>query len=256
MSSKTQAIETSIQLALDAADAATDVTHEFNRIKNDFSRLGARMEQVQRMASFVLAGALVGLVLAMGMGGLIYFRSLTELRTMTATSVENLVLLTDTMDRLEQVLEPGESLTALVEDLAARNEGLAEMLARIEAQVAEATTELAANAAQDSPAAALDPQMVSALYRHIDDGLARQLGEIGTLIADLQLATSKMLAPLGGGVQIEEMLNSLLRQQAELTARLAPAAAGAGRAAQPAARPAARSPQRPAAVIDNPLQYP
>ena len=48
MSVDTSAVHESIKLALDAADAATDVTTEYNRVKREHSNLEASVKQIHR----------------------------------------------------------------------------------------------------------------------------------------------------------------------------------------------------------------
>jgi hypothetical protein len=45
MSSEISTIEESIKIALDAADAATDITSEYNGIKKKKSKVGGRSEK-------------------------------------------------------------------------------------------------------------------------------------------------------------------------------------------------------------------
>ena len=48
MSSDLSTIEESIKIALDAADAATDVTSEYNKVKREHKKLETQVKQIHR----------------------------------------------------------------------------------------------------------------------------------------------------------------------------------------------------------------
>ena len=55
MSVDTNAVHESIKLALDAADAATDVTTEYNRVKRDHRNLEASVKQIHRYTTIIFS---------------------------------------------------------------------------------------------------------------------------------------------------------------------------------------------------------
>ena len=46
-------VQESIKIALDAADAATDVTSEYNKIKNENKKLEASVKQVHKFTTII-----------------------------------------------------------------------------------------------------------------------------------------------------------------------------------------------------------
>ena len=48
MDTKMEAVQESIKLALDAADAATDVTSEYNKVKKAHEKLEAKVKQIKK----------------------------------------------------------------------------------------------------------------------------------------------------------------------------------------------------------------
>ena len=93
MSVDTNAVHESIKLALDAADAATDVTTEYNRVKRDHRNLEASVKQIHRYTTIIFSVSIGTAILAILLTSLLYFRSLSELSVMTTTSKEALVVL-------------------------------------------------------------------------------------------------------------------------------------------------------------------
>ena len=93
MSTDYNAVQESIKIALDAADAATDVTAEYNKIRCNSKKLENSMNQSQRFISIIFASSVAAAIAALVFAGLIYFRTLSELTTMTTTSREALIVL-------------------------------------------------------------------------------------------------------------------------------------------------------------------
>ena len=54
MSDKVDAVQESIKLALDAADAATDVTSEYNTVRKQNVILEAKVKQIHKYTTVVL----------------------------------------------------------------------------------------------------------------------------------------------------------------------------------------------------------
>ena len=59
MSKDYNAVQESIKIALDAADAATDVTAEYNKIRRDHKKLEKSMNQSQRFISIIFASSVI-----------------------------------------------------------------------------------------------------------------------------------------------------------------------------------------------------
>ena len=59
MSVDTSAVHESIKLALDAADAATDVTTEYNRVKREHRNMEASVKQIHRYTTIIFSVSIV-----------------------------------------------------------------------------------------------------------------------------------------------------------------------------------------------------
>ena len=104
MSVDTSAVHESIKLALDAADAATDVTTEYNRVKRDHRNLEASVKQIHRYTTIIFSVSIGTAILAILLTSLLYFRSLSDLSVMTTTSKEALVVFAENVENVNSSL--------------------------------------------------------------------------------------------------------------------------------------------------------
>ena len=104
MSVDTNAVHESIKLALDAADAATDVTTEYNRVKREHRNMEASVKQIHRYTTIIFSVSIGTAILAILLTSLLYFRSLSELSVMTTTSKEALVVFAENVENVNSSL--------------------------------------------------------------------------------------------------------------------------------------------------------
>ena len=79
MSMRPKDIQDSINIALDAADAATDVTAEYSKIKRENKALEANVKQIHRSTTIIFYSAMITTVVATIFAGLVYFRTMSDL---------------------------------------------------------------------------------------------------------------------------------------------------------------------------------
>jgi uncharacterized protein YsxB (DUF464 family) len=104
MSSELNSVQESIKLALDAADAATDVTSEYSKIKREHRKLEKNVSQIHRYTTITFVTAVCAAVLSLGFSAMLYFKTLGELRVMTKTNREGLVVFAENIEQLNSVL--------------------------------------------------------------------------------------------------------------------------------------------------------
>ena len=131
MSVDTSAVHESIKLALDAADAATDVTTEYNRVKREHRNMEASVKQIHRYTTIIFSVSIGTAILAILLTSLLYFRSLSELSIMTTTSKEALVVFAENVEnvngslsKLEGALQKQTELLDVNRQLIKSMEGL------------------------------------------------------------------------------------------------------------------------------------
>jgi len=173
MSTEYNAVQESIKIALDAADAATDVTSEYNKTKREHKKLEASVKSVHRFSIIIFASSMVAAVAALMFAGLIYFRTMSELTAMTTTSREALVVfaenvegVNDSLDKMKNALETPQTLVGQNETLINELVGLRDIISR--------SNETMMTSIQSTSASISDSnsQMASA----ITSGIANELG--------------------------------------------------------------------------------
>ena len=117
MSMRPKDIQDSIKIALDAADAATDVTAEYGKIKRENQALEGSVKKIQRSTTIIFFSAVIGVVVTSIFAGLVYFRTMSDLNAITSTSREALVVFA------ENVNEVNTSLTSTTRQSRAGSSG-------------------------------------------------------------------------------------------------------------------------------------
>ena len=111
MSTELNTMQESIKIALDAADAATDVTSEYKRIKNEYIKAEQKVKEIHKYTTIIFSASIGTAIVAILLTGLLYFKSLSELESMTNTSREALVVFAENVDSVSQaVKEMNQSL--------------------------------------------------------------------------------------------------------------------------------------------------
>ena len=98
-------VQESIKIALDAADAATDVTAEYNKIKSENRKLEASVKNIHKYTTIIFAVSILAAVIGLSLTALIYSRTMNELSAMTNTSREALVVFAENVDGVKNALE-------------------------------------------------------------------------------------------------------------------------------------------------------
>lgn len=234
MADKARVLESTIQLALEAAEAANDAAAELTPLKDGITASTARLDITRRFVTRSVAAALGAATLMLVMAALIYFQTLSTLRTTTARQIETLALLTENMAHLDAALGRAADLEASIAQLDGLDERLGAVIdARTEAMQSDILTRL--------------PE-ITASAAEIADALDGQLAEIVALNADLETALSRLIAA---------GFDARSPNTASAAAGTAPAPAAqpapAPKATPDRARPARSTPSRP---DPNPFSFP
>ncbi len=98
-------VQESIKIALDAADAATDVTSEYSKIKTENKKLEASVKQIHKFTTIIFAISILAAVIGLSLTALVYTRTMNELSAMTSTSREALVVFAENVEGVKGALE-------------------------------------------------------------------------------------------------------------------------------------------------------
>ena len=121
MNQQVNAMQESIKIALDAADAATDVTSEYKRIKNEYLKAEQKVKEIHKYTTIVFSSSIATAVIAIILTGLLYFKSLSELEDMTSTSREALVVFAENVENVNKAVDNMNSSLARHSDLVNAN---------------------------------------------------------------------------------------------------------------------------------------
>ena len=195
---KPQDLETVVQIALDAADAAMDVTSEFARISTEFQKAKntfGRLEKTVKITALSVGGLLfVGVLLV----GLLLARTADKMNVLTATNTELLTVFTENIsmmnDGVGSLQGPFSQLATLQEHL----ETMAPKIAEISAASGTVTEKMSGmdqafeeiKLAQSDQAAGLAVQIDTSLTSNLA-GIVDRLDErISMLNGELAMATT------------------------------------------------------------------
>jgi len=121
MNQQLNAMQESIKIALDAADAATDVTSEYKRIKNEHIKAEQKVKEIHKYTTIVFSSSIATAVIAIILTGLLYFKSLSELEDMTNTSREALVVFAENVENVNKAVQNMNASLANHTDLVSAN---------------------------------------------------------------------------------------------------------------------------------------
>jgi len=146
MSSELNSVQESIKLALDAADAATDVTSEYSQVKRDHKKLEQKVSQIHRYTTMIFVTAMATAIVGLIFSATLYFKTIGELRSMSNTNLEGLVVFTENIDKLNIVLSDLNGALEQQAELVALNreasDKMTEMMALVNSSSADMMAEL------------------------------------------------------------------------------------------------------------------
>ena len=135
MDTKMEAVQESIKLALDAADAATDVTSEYNKVKKAHALLEAKVKQIHKYTTVVFLSSIVSGLAVIIFSAILFMQSSNKLTNMTETSREALVVFAENVDGVNASLKNLDIAIKKQGDLLVINEKLVVTLDKIEKRV-------------------------------------------------------------------------------------------------------------------------
>jgi hypothetical protein len=221
MSSDLSTIEESIKIALDAADAATDITSEYSKIKRENKKLEAKVKEIHRYTTIIFGSSMVAAVIAIGFSSVIYFRSMSDLSVMTTTNREALVIFAENVDGLKestQNLQTAMDNQVLIQDQNKRvlnkievmRDDFSSTTISMQEQVKIANDQLSGEIANFSG------QLSSTVSETLISQMNGQLAQIEALINGIQDAYSNSLEGVTTTMADNETMKGLADSQSQL----------------------------------------
>ena len=190
MASELNSVQESVKLALDAADAATDVTSEYSQVKREHRKLEKNVSQIHRYTTITFVTAICAAVLSLGFSAMLYFKTLGELRVMTTTNREGLVVFAENIEQLNSVL--GELSGSLEQqgELVALNREATSRISELTQLISDSSQQLSADIKASSDAMVLSNKD---LGKHLGDTIVNQaMGHLNSVAVQLAGTESKL----------------------------------------------------------------
>ena len=137
MDTKLEAVQESIKLALDAADAATDVTSEYNKVKKAHAILEAKVKQIHKYTTVVFVSSIVSGLVVITVSAILFMQSSNKLSNMTETSREALVVFAENVDGVNASLKNLDLAIKKQGDLLTVNQALVSTIDKVEKRIKE-----------------------------------------------------------------------------------------------------------------------
>ncbi|MDC0458864.1 hypothetical protein OAM32_03660 [Alphaproteobacteria bacterium] len=144
MASEFNSVQESIKLALDAADAATDVTSEYSQVKRDHKKLEKKVSQIHRYTTITFVSAISAAVIALAFSATLYFKSISELKLMTTTNRQGLIVFSENIETLNNVLAELKVSLSKQEELITLNRESASQIGELKKVMAEGSASIVA----------------------------------------------------------------------------------------------------------------
>ena len=132
MNTELNTMQESIKIALDAADAATDVTSEYNKVKKAHEKLEAKVKQIHKYTTIVFLSSIISGLVVITVSAFLFMQSSDKLTNMTETSREALVVFAENVDGVNASLKNLDNAIKEQGDLLEVNKKLVVTLNKIE----------------------------------------------------------------------------------------------------------------------------
>ena len=150
-----------------------NVTSEYNKTKREHKKLEASVKSVHRFSIIIFGSSMVAAVAALLFAGMIYFRTMSELSTMTTTSREALVVFAENVEGVNDALEKMRGALETQQTLVGQNETLINELVGLRDIISRSNeTMMTGMESTSSSIASSNNQMASS----ITTGIANELG--------------------------------------------------------------------------------
>ena len=214
MSTEYNAVQESIKIALDAADAATDVTSEYNKTKREHKKLEASVKSVHRFSIIIFASSMVAAVAALLFASLIYFRTMSELSIMTTTSREALVLFAENVDGVNDSLNKMKGALDTQKTLVGQNETLINELVGLRDIISRSNETMMTGMESTSTSIAnSNNQMASSITAGIANELGAQTNRMVKELNELSKTNAKSLDQMTKSVSDSKNMDRLVANQ-------------------------------------------
>ena len=198
MNTQLNTMQESIKIALDAADAATDVTSEYKRMKNEYIKAEQKVKEIHKYTTIIFSASIATAVVSVILIGLLYFKSLSELEDMTSTSKEALVVFAENVDNVNKAVNNMNESLNKHSDLVNANIEIKDKLNMLMSAIEKNDKNLMVSLSKE----------VSNLSKEISSSLKAETGKLNQNIQESDVMTSAKV-----NKAVEKLLNDTNKKQ-------------------------------------------
>ena len=198
MNTQLNTMQESIKIALDAADAATDVTSEYKRMKNEYLKAEQKVKEIHKYTTIIFSASIATAVVSVILIGLLYFKSLSELEDMTSTSKEALVVFAENVENVNKAVDNMNESLNKHSDLVNANIEIKDKLNLLMGAIEKNDKNLMISLSKE----------VSNLSKEISSSLKAETGKLNQNIQESDVMTSAKV-----NKAVEKLLNDTNKKQ-------------------------------------------
>ena len=221
MSSELNSVQESIKLALDAADAATDVTSEYSQVKREHKKLEGKVSQIHKYTTITFVTAMAAAVAGIGFSAVLYFKTLGELRLMTKTNREGLVVFAENIDDLNTILADLNVALELQSELVSLNKESSDKVTQMMKLIEQSSASLAAEMQASTEAMAASNKALSeSLSTEVISKAMGQNNQLAVKLASMEATLGKSIRNVEGKLVKNAEIGALSAAQKNTSAQV------------------------------------
>jgi len=221
MSSELNSVQESIKLALDAADAATDVTSEYSQVKREHKKLEQKVSNIHRYTTMTFVTAMVTAIVCLVFSATLYFQTISQLKAMSDTNLEGVVVFSENIQELNGVLEELNSALAQQAELVALNRESSEKMTEMMALIASSSTAMMDEMkASTSAMVSANEKLAKSISEEVVSEALGQTNQLAVNLASLEASISGSIADVESKLINNAEIGALSAQQKKTAAQV------------------------------------
>ena len=221
MSSELNSVQESIKLALDAADAATDVTSEYSQVKREHKKLEQKVSKIHRYTTMTFVTAMVTAVVCLVFSATLYFQTISQLKAMSDTNLEGVVVFSENIQELNEVLEELNSALAQQSELVALNRESSEKMTEMMALISSSSTAMMDELKVSTSAmVSANEKLAKSISEEVVSKAMGQTNQLAVNLASLESSISGSIADVESKLVNNTEISALSAQQKKTAAQV------------------------------------
>ena len=221
MSSELNSVQESIKLALDAADAATDVTSEYSQVKREHKKLEQKVSNIHRYTTMTFVTAMVTAVVCLVFSAMLYFQTISQLKAMSDTNLEGVVVFSENIQELNGVLEELNSALSQQAELVALNRESSEKMTEMMALISSSSTAMMDEMkASTSAMVSANEKLAKSISEEVVSEALGQTNQLAVNLASLEASISGSIADVESKLINNAEIGALSAQQKKTAAQV------------------------------------